>query len=507
MDTNNKDNSIIIIGAGFAGLCAGIYAQMNGYKSELFEMHNLPGGLCTSWKKKNYTIDCCIHWLVGSSPGTRMYDFWEEVGIVQGREFIYMDEYMRFEGEDGKPLIFYSDVDRLEKELLKFSPQDYGPISDFIDGIKMCLKFDQTSIHTPLFKRLTRQFAVIYNFIISGKKMRKWMKITCSDFAAQFRNPLLTKAFNEMWVPEFSMLFMLFTFAYLHNKSAGYPKGGSMPMSRALEERYKALGGTINYNKRVEKIITEGNNAVGIRLDDGTEFRSSKVISAADGYTTIFKMLEGKYTDEKINNIYEKWLPFPPLIFAGFGVNRAFKELPLSVSGFSYQLKEPVEIGEAVRDRLYVHIYNHDPSMAPEGKTTITVMLNTDYDYWKKLASDKTAYVSKKKEIGDKLVALLEQRFPGISADVEMIDIATPETFVRYTGNWKGSFEGWLITPENANVIMKPMSQSLPGLQNFYMCGQWVEPGGGLPTGVMSARRLLKSICKADGRKFRTTTA
>jgi phytoene dehydrogenase-like protein len=434
-----------------------------------------------------------------------MHDYWEEVGLIRGREFIYMDEYMRFEGEDGKPIIFYSDVDKLEKELLRFSPQDSGPISDFIDGIRMCLKFEQPSVKTPVLKRYIKQVSAIYNFIKNGKKLRRWMNVTCNDFANRFRNPLLMKAFNEMWVPEFSMLFMLFTFAYLHNKSAGYPLGGSLPMSKALEERYKALGGIINYNKKVEKIITEGGDATGIRLDDGTEFRSSKVISAADGYSTIFKMLEGRFTDEKIRTIYEKWLPFPPLIFVGIGVNRSFRDLPLSVSGFSYQLKEPAEIGEAVRDRLYVHIYNHDPSMAPEGKTTITLMLNTDYDYWKELARDKTAYNNKKKEIGERLVELLDQRFPGISSQVEMIDVATPATFERYTGNWKGSFEGWLITPENAKTIMKPMSQSLPGLQNFYLCGQWVEPGGGLPTGVMSARRLIKTICKGDGKKFRTT--
>ena len=144
--------------------------------------------------------------------------------------------------------------------------------------------------------------------------------------------------------------------------------------------------------------------------------------------------------------------------------------------------------------------------MAPAGKTALTIMLNTDYEYWKKLAEDRSAYMKKKEETADKLIELLEQRFPGISSQVEMTDIATPMTFERYTGNWKGSFEGWLITPENSNVLMKPMSQKLPGLSDFYMCGQWVEPGGGLPTGVMSGRRLIKAICKEDGKKFRTTT-
>ena len=60
--------SVAIIGGGIAGLCAGCYAQMNGYRSRIYEMHDLPGGLMTAWERKGYTIDYCIHWLVGSSP-------------------------------------------------------------------------------------------------------------------------------------------------------------------------------------------------------------------------------------------------------------------------------------------------------------------------------------------------------------------------------------------------------------------------------------------------------
>ena len=37
--------SIIIIGAGFSDLSAGGYAQGNGYQAQIFEQHELPGGL------------------------------------------------------------------------------------------------------------------------------------------------------------------------------------------------------------------------------------------------------------------------------------------------------------------------------------------------------------------------------------------------------------------------------------------------------------------------------
>lgn len=502
-----ENSSVIIIGAGVAGLSAGIYAQMNGYKTQIFEMHTLPGGLCTAWKRKGYTIDGCIHWLVGSSPKSEMYRYWDEVGIIKGREFVNMDEYMRYEGADGRTFVFYSDVDRLEKHMLEFSPQDAEVTREFIRGIRLVMDFEQPSEFGPLLKRLQDRLKIGWLLVTRGREFQQWMKIMAVDYAKRFKDPVLRKALCEAWIPEFSMFFMLFTFAYLHKKNAGYPIGGSLPMSLALAKRYLDLGGVIHYSSRVEKILVEEDKAVGVRLDDGSEHRAERVISAADGHTTIFKMLDGKYADEKTREPYETWSIFPPLLFVGLGVNRSFADEPQTVSGISFPLREPVEIADAVHERLPLHIFNQDPTLAPAGKTSLVVMLPSSHEYWKNLAQDRAAYDAKKEQVGRTIVELLEQRFPGIAQQVEMVDVATPLTFERYTGNWQGSFEGWLITPQNAYTATKPMSSTLPGLQNFYMCGQWVQPGGGLPTGVMTGRALIKTLCKQDGTKFQTTIA
>ncbi|MFW9937802.1 MAG: NAD(P)-binding protein, partial [Candidatus Thorarchaeota archaeon] len=61
---------IIIIGAGPAGLCAGCYLQMNGYDTEIFEMHDRVGGCCSSWERKGYIFDGCIHFLVGTGESS-----------------------------------------------------------------------------------------------------------------------------------------------------------------------------------------------------------------------------------------------------------------------------------------------------------------------------------------------------------------------------------------------------------------------------------------------------
>jgi NADPH-dependent 2,4-dienoyl-CoA reductase/sulfur reductase-like enzyme len=45
------ERSVLIIGAGIGGLSTGCYARMNGYRATILEMHDVPGGVCTSWKR------------------------------------------------------------------------------------------------------------------------------------------------------------------------------------------------------------------------------------------------------------------------------------------------------------------------------------------------------------------------------------------------------------------------------------------------------------------------
>lgn len=74
------NGSLIIIGAGIAGLSAGIYARKNGYDVSIFEMHDRPGGMCTSWKRGGYVFDYSIHNLAGTGERSGLRRVWEELG-------------------------------------------------------------------------------------------------------------------------------------------------------------------------------------------------------------------------------------------------------------------------------------------------------------------------------------------------------------------------------------------------------------------------------------------
>jgi phytoene dehydrogenase-like protein len=60
---------VIVIGAGIGGLSSGLHLVDKGYKTLILEAHTSPGGLCTSFERKGFTFDTCIHWLVGCGEG------------------------------------------------------------------------------------------------------------------------------------------------------------------------------------------------------------------------------------------------------------------------------------------------------------------------------------------------------------------------------------------------------------------------------------------------------
>ena len=499
--TKDRPRSVIIIGAGIAGLCAGIYAQRNGYKSRIYEMHDLPGGLMTAWKRKGYTIDGCIHWLTWSNPKTNYYTLWEEIGLIQGRQILNPEVFLRFEDPDGRIFNFYSDIDRLEQHMLEIGPEDRAFIHEFCSDARAMVGFESPvegkgSFAGNLFKSL-RMLPKMLSVI---PKMRKWGPMTLGEFAGKFKNPFLHRVFAELWMTEMSVVGMLFTMALVHDRAAGYPIGGSLPMARAVEKRYCDLGGEICYNCRVEKILVEGDRAVGVQLADGSIQKADAVISAADGHATIFEMLGGRFVDEKIHEIYEEYPLFPPILLVGLGVKRTFPELPGVTGGMNLSLRQPVEVAGMAIKNLDLMVYNFDPTLAPEGKTVLTAMIPTQYNYWKQLAADRERYEAEKERIGIEVIQRLDQRFPGFAGEVEMANVATPMTFEHYTGNWQASFEGFLPTPK---AFMARIPKTLPGLESFYMVGQWVQPGGGLPTGLTTGREVVMQLCKKDGVKFR----
>lgn len=496
-----NDNSIIIIGGGITGLAAGVYGQMNGYKTSIFEMHNLPGGLCTSWQRKGYTFDGCIHWLVGTNPKSGSHVLWEELGALRNVDIVNHDAFITVENTDGRVFHMYADVDRLEKHMIELAPVDKAVIKEFCSAVRRLGSFDMpVEDNKGIFTRLKSLFSMLPMGLI----YLKFGKTDVNTFAARFKDPFMRTIWSSMFdLPDFPMIGLITTMAWQNKKDAGYPIGGSLPFSKSIEKRYKDLGGEIHYNARVEQILVENDRAVGIRLTNRQEFRAGRVISAADGFATINHMLGGKYHDPELDIYYKKSEIFEPLVMVSLGVNQDMSDQPHVKVKI---LDKPITIAGEDRKFVQVKHYSYDPTLAPKGKNVVMAMFSTTYDYWKKLAEDPERYDAEKKQAALSVISTIDSYLPGFEKNVEVVDVATPLTTERYTGNWQGSFEGWRLTTENmSKVFSGGLPHTLQGLDNFFMAGQWVEPGGGLPTAGVSGRNIIKRICKEDGKAFSTS--
>jgi phytoene dehydrogenase-like protein len=490
---------IIIIGGGVAGLSAGIYSRLNGFDTEIIEMHSITGGQCTAWERKGYRFDYCLHWLVGTRRGP-FNDIWKETGVINDSvTIIDHDVHTKLIDHDGSEFILYTNLDRWEKYLLSIAPDDGPQIR------KMCNEMRKTFFLQPYsdppglrnfgksVMSMFRMMPVMALFIKYGRK-------NCEEFFRflKFRNERLLHYLRSVYGSrDFSALAFIMMFAWFNQKNAGYLVGGSLPMAKRMTEKFLGLGGKLTTKKKVSKIVVENNEAKGVVLSDGIRLDADYVISAADGHSTIFGMLDGKYVSEKVTRAYENWELFTPIVQVSFGINREIKsDIPVET-----WLANELSIGKTkVKNGYSMMNYCYDTTMAPEGKTVIVIRYESPWDLWKDM--NETEYAEEKEQIRKDASAILEKRYPGITSYVEVTDVATPLTDVKYTGVWKGSYEGFLPSSKN---LMDNLSMKLPGLKKFYMAGQWLFPGGGLPPAAQSGKWAIQYIAKEQRQHFKSS--
>ncbi len=492
--------SIIIIGAGVAGLAAGCYARMNGYKATIFELHNMPGGLCMAWERKGYTFDGCIHYLFGSGEGQPFHQMWRELGAVQGRRFVHHEEYQRItDGE--KTLIVYADPGRLEQHMLELSPADARLIRQFCDGVRQFTNFDMWALYdkprTLYSGKDWQKFGMkMLPFLLP---MMRWGLVSAKAFGQRFKDPFLQRAVAQMFSWEEAPVMMgMFLLAYLQNHNAGFPVGASLEFAKSLERRFLELGGEIHYDSQVERVLVKDGRAVGVRLYNDGVFESDYVISASDGRTLHFDLLRGEYVTKSIARRFDGHLPMHTQVQVSLGVKR---DLSAEPHWMTYLLDTPLELTGKPRYELGVKHYSFDPSLAPAGKSVMEVMIRSDYDYWQNLFG-RRIYDSEQREVTDDVVACIGRWYPHLLADIEVMDEATPLSYERYTNNWQGSTTGFLLSREVMPSLVMGMDKRIRGLDNLFLAGQWVEPGGGVPMSAASGRAAVQLICHADRMPF-----
>jgi phytoene dehydrogenase-like protein len=499
------EKSIIIIGAGLAGLSTGIYARMNGYRTHIFEHRAVPGGVAAAWKRSGYLIDGGIHFIMGYRPGSGLHELYRQLGVAESDRFVEMTKYGRYIDEtNGRSVTVDSNLDRLAEDLKAISPVDAAIVDDLISGARAIRGMDMSELGLAKPPELT-------SFLDQLKEMWQMRRIvkymggkygrTVSNYVRPVKSLFLAGFIKNLFLPQVPVWFVFMVLALVADGQLGYLNDGCLSFVLAIEKNYKKLGGRVTYKATVAEILTENNRAVGVRLADGSRHYADAIVSAADGYSTIFKMLDGRFVNEKIKERYSNWELFGPLVMISYGVARRFPdETPFT----TIKLRQSLSVGGKDIDTLFVRIFNYSPRFAAAGKTVVQVEFESQWDFWNDLHhQDREAYSAEKERIAIQVLRHLEEHHPGISRRVEMTDVATPYTTWRYTLNYRGAWEGWMMTPEAVNSRVE---RTLPGLKNFYMAGQWVMPGGGVAPCLYSGRHAVQLICKQDKKQFVAAT-
>lgn len=489
--TLSGSKKVAIIGGGIAGLCTAVYAQLCGYQAEVFEMNDVAGGLAMSWRRGDYTFETCLHWLLGSNPGGQMHADWADLFDIDKLTFVNSEEFVRVESDRGECLRIYSALDRLESEMLRVAPEDTLEILRFAATLRRLTRF---ALPDPAGSFLTNSKAYLRDLPLLPLVLRL-TRITAGEYGERFTNPILRSFFGEGYSAQMSAIALFLSLAWMSQGNTGYPIGGSQAVIRPIQQRLESLGGHLHLGARVQKILVENSAAVGVQLATGESIAADWVISAADGHSTLYDLLDGRYIDKTTEAVYRDYDPFPSYLQVSFGIAQDLSQQP----GFLLRvLEQPLEVDPSTSLRqLGFRFFHFDPTFAPAGKTAVTCFLSTtDFEYWLQLRhTDPVRYRAEKQRVAQSVLQVLERIVPGIHASIEVTDVSTPASVIRYTGNWKGSMEGWLLTPATG---LRQLPNTLPGLHHFLMVGQWVMPGGGLPAGLITGKTAVRDLCRDD---------
>ena len=489
---------IVIIGAGISGLSAGVYARQSGFDVTIYESHTIPGGASTSWRRKGYLFEGGMHWLTGSSPKTALNTLWREVGALDDSVTIYnRDPFFQIE-TGGQTVCFYRDIERLRRHFLEISPEDKTEINVLCRDIR---KFEALNIPVTDIKGLSAKnprrmpLSAAFGVLPAIPRLSFYSKMSAAEYAQRFKSPALRETLSQAIGPDFSSVGLLATLATHASGDGGYPVGGSLAMAGRMAEKFKELGGIIQYNTVVHRVNVRDGTAVGVELDSGP-VEADAVIITRDTLTAIDRLFEAPIHEPWAERMRKATTPTLDT-FISVGVETDLSGFP---ENSMFVSETPLVCGGIKNSVIGLNLYANGsfPSYAPEGCTAVTSSYVGDtYDFWK-TCSENGTYAAEKEKLANAFIDLLAKRIPQTAGKVVVWDVATPLTYERYLHSYKGSWMSVMGKGPHA----KPYPCQPKGLRDVYFAGQRLQVPGGLPVALTTGRSAVQYLCRDTNTVF-----
>lgn len=462
---------VVIVGAGLGGLTTAALLGASGLQVTIVDQNETAGGCASHFVRDGMDFDPAIHFTLDAGPGGYFETLLEYLGVSEMVEFRQFERTYRavfpgltIEAPTGRAAFLAA-----HQELFPESAEDLAQLFDLRKRL-----FEQlASLPQRLGSEQMGNFANDYPEIV------RFRNATTDEVFAEFLGEgHASTAMSAIWPfvgsPPKRMSFLLFN-QMLEAMHAGVygVRGGFYQVIRALCAAVEANGGEILLGERVQQILCSEGKADGVRLANGEVLRSQVVITNSDLRETYRGLLGAESSPTGLDRKLDR-----------------FKLAPAAMTIVGYLSCTPASIG---LDEETLVFPSWDPSddwkriEAEEGGGTWVSCASAAFEKdWTggrhpcvvtaltKAVADNNWW-ERREVFVDRVLTDIAERVPGFSEQFNLLDVATPDTWSKFTSASGGAAYGWENTP--AQTASKRFSHQSPSVQGLYHVGHWVEEG------------------------------
>jgi phytoene dehydrogenase-like protein len=449
-EQENEHYKVIIIGAGNGGLVAAARLALAGIKVLLIEQHNLPGGFASSFVRGRFEFETSLHEMADfgsvSNPGAIRFLF-NKLGV--DAEFLEVPEAYRIISKDLDVIMPFG-IENFLNEIEKQVPGCRESVENFFklgEDISAAFAYIGKSRGNPDQKVLIKDYS---NFLKTASYSA--LKVEEALGIPKKARDILNAYWAYLGLPISRINFTIFV-AMINTyikRGAYIPKYRSTEFTVALDKRIRELGGEIMYNTRVEKILVENGKVIGVETSNGDKIKTNYIISNAS-QTLVYNNLI--YPKSEVPEIAYKEVNSRIHGLSAFvvylGLDTSAEEL--GINEYSYFIMDDMDTANLYdqwnelgvpKGQATVCLNVAIPDCSPPGTSILYITTLFKPEAWKDVKPED--YVEVKNRIADGLITDFENAL-GISIreHIEEIEIASPETFARFTRSYNGIIYGY----------------------------------------------------------------
>ncbi|MGH7150583.1 MAG: phytoene desaturase family protein [Planctomycetota bacterium] len=476
-----------VVGGGIAGLTAALALASAGRRVAVLEQDRQLGGYVTSFRRRGYTFDSVVDGISGLAPGGPLRRILEYGGVdVEG---LVLDLPVARSGYFGEERLDFPAEGGAWRALLEGRfPGEAAALGRLFDSLLPCFEVASRGTLATLWGEGATAG------IPRGHPFVRWRDRTYAELLdeAGAQDPRLRLALCErlMFLGGGPDRVSAVSVANLLGSTWRFGcqriRGGLYRLVNALVAAIREKGGTVRAGQSVEEVAPEG-SGFALESTPGGRLRAAQVLVACDPVAFLDRLWRGPLPG---GDALDRARAFPrsgSFFLAYLGVRGRFPEAPASFGVFPdpawTDFADSRLEGNAPTFGVGVAT-NVDPSLAPEGRSTVVVHAFVP-------AGRSLAEEERKRLLG-RALARLDRLLPGVASRVEWSETAGPATLERYTRNPGGAAYGFAQTPERFRLARDLAAAAPSGIR---FAGHWTGFGGGVLAAALSgygaARDLL----------------